>query len=86
MSARQTVRPPLGPVPLRMKAEYVRAADQQDDVRRRVARILRLAEAEECWLNEHRGSQLDRDQMLDFIDLIAEQAEAIAMPSKGGAT
>ena len=86
MSGRHTVRPALGPVPLRMKAEYVRAADQQDDVRRRVARILILAESAEFWLNEHRGSELDRDQMLDFIDLIAEQAETIVMPSKGGAT
>lgn len=68
------------PLPLRMEAGHVRAAAQQDDVRRRVARILWIAEAAECWLNEHRGSQLDRDQVLDFIDLIAEQAEAAQLP------
>lgn len=85
MSAHQTLTPPGGVMPLRMKAESVAPAEQMADVRRRVARMLVLAEAAECWINEHRGSELDRDQMLDFIDLIAEQAEAITVPTDGGA-
>ena len=85
MSAHQTLPPLGGVMPLRMKAEYVEPAEQLADVRRRVARVLVLAEAAECWINEYRGAELDRDQMLDFIDLIAEQAEAIMVPTDGGA-
>lgn len=85
MSAPETLMPPGWVMPLRMKSEYAEPAEQLADVRRRVDRILVLAEAAECWINEHRGSQLDRDQMLDFIDLIAEQAEAITVPTDGGA-
>ena len=86
MSNRQTVNHQLPDLPLRFKAVFVSSADQLDDVRKRVARILMLVEAAECWLFEHRGSEIDREQLLDYLDLIAEQAEAVVLPERKAAT
>ena len=85
MSNRQTVNQRLIALPLRFKGEFVLSADQLDDARKRVDRILMLAEAAECWLDAHEGTAIDRGQMRDYFDLIAEQAEAVVLPERKAA-
>lgn len=73
-------------LPLRMMLPADEPEDALTEAGRRIHRIQLIAEAAECYLEANRGSEIVREEMLEFFGLISEQAQAIMLPELKAAT
>ena len=76
----------LAPLPLAMAFPADAPEVALDCAGRLIQRIRLIAEAAECYLEANRGSEIVREEMLEFFGLILEQAEAIVLPELKAAT